>query len=314
MFADRYIPLLIVVTALSGCASDQKPATDSPATGPDEVLRQLVNTDNGLELLKWLVVDDSQTIGGALLRHAGGSPLEEEQNDRLRRNGFRFLRVPLDSLEALPADLGGTTLNLRAWHGQVYDWREVESAPVGPGGEAVAVDGRIRRFGRGRLMLLARSWTMPMEDGPRLYLQLRVGFRRPGGAALRQLLEQTPSDEFLPSLNLEICLETGYAYVLTCESPTISWDEPVGNEGKPNDAAAMTAASSTRARHSDRIGPGDGIGPEVAPPVTVGRRLLTPPQEQGRRAILLFVPRIPPSMYPSGDGTTDPAAETSGMP
>ena len=188
------------------------------------MLRRLVNTENGLEVRKWLVVDDSQLISAALLSHADRLALDEEQDQHFRRNGFRFLRVPVESMEGLLGAIGGTTLDLSAWHGQIYDWREIDSMPIDPAGEALAVDGRIRRFGRGRLVLLVRGWTMAMEDGPRMCLQLRVVVGRPTGGALRQLLDRTPSEEALPSLDVELGLEAGFAYVLTCESPAVSWE------------------------------------------------------------------------------------------
>lgn len=301
---SRTLIFLIALT-LGACASEPAPEPVVAAGDPDDVLRQLVNTENGLEVRKWLVVDDPQIVGAALLTHADRFALDEEQDQRLRRNGFRFLRVPIESLDALLGALGGTTLDLSAWHGQIYDWRQIDSVPIGQAGEALVVDGRIRRFSRRRLVLLVRGWTMPMEDGPRMCLQLRVAVDRPTGGVLQQLLERTPTENTLPSLDVETGLEAGFAYVLTCESPAASWEGAGAKEGDGSQGAAAAAG---------RIGPGDFVGPDVEAPKTVGRRLLTPPLEQGRRAMLVFVPRIPPAMYPSMQGSDTAIMETGGRP
>ena len=314
MFDKSCRLILFTVLALSGCASEPAPEPVVSAGDPEDVLRQLVNTDNGLEVRKWLVVDDSQVVSAALLSHADRLVLDEEQDQRLRRNGFRFLRVPVGSLDALLAAFGGTTLDMSAWHGQVYDWREIDSMPIGPAGEAIAVDGRVRRFGRGRLVLLVRGWTMAMEDGPRMCLQLRVVVGRPIGGTLRQLLDRTPSEVALPSLDVEVGLEAGFAYVLTCESPTVSWGFSTADEGDVSKDAEAAAGSPPAVGGAGRIGPGDLVGPDVEAPTTVGRRLLTPPLEQGRRAMLVFVPRFPQTMYPYLQRSDTAIMETGGRP
>lgn len=294
------LALVSLAAGLSGCASDQSTkSAETPVATPNQVLRRLVNTENGLELGKWLVADDSNLVGEAMLRHADDQWLPGDQNERFARNGFRFLRLPLDGLDPLLLDLGGTTLSLRGWHGQVFDWREVASAQVGPGSRAVVIDGRPRRFQAGRFDLLVRCWTMPMEDGPIMHLAMNVAFRRAGAGAFRSLLNDSrPQDDFIASLSLEASLEAGYAYLLTCESPTVDWSEPGDSPTESEEPAPTTEARAASGQPTRRVGPDLGVGPDESGPVPLGRLMLMQPDDIPRRGVLIFVPRIPDSLYP----------------
>jgi hypothetical protein len=327
-----------------GCASNQpnnSASSDAPSVSSQarpnlpsaEVLRErLTGANNGLELRRWTVVDAPDRVMNVLSNHADGAAADQETIDRLKRNGFRFIRVPVSELDALVAELGGATIDRNEWHGQVYDWRALMEQPIDPRGLAVAIDGRVRRFDRGAFRLLIRSWTAQMEDGPRMHLEVLPQHSLPRANDLRRLMGEKPADagEAFATLALDLQLQAGYAYVLVSESPEADWpelDRPavvnealagvVGDEPAPGAPDGSLPAVRPRDGGWSRMGPPEAIGPEAGAPLTLGEMLLPLSVSPPMRRVLAFVPKIPAELFPpiyESDEAIGRAGDRSGEP
>ena len=264
---------------------------------------RLLASEHGLEVRQWVVPEEPGTIGAALSAYSDGEAIGAERAAVLRRNGLRFVRVPVRKINALRRDLGIASMDVTAWHGQIYQWRQLQQRRIGPAGAAVAVNGFVRRFGPGRLRLMARSWSVPMEDGVYLNLELVPRYDPPHSPTLNRLLGRRESGEILASMALEVQLRPVSAYVLTFESPEVSWPEP----GRPPQAADEDPAAAHGERGADSPDP-QPPGPETDTPVTVGELLFrgTLPRARG---MLVFVPRIP-----ADDEVTRPVIQTTKGP
>ncbi len=251
----------------AGCVTRQTATTreSTPTPSGDNVFDRMLNPDNGLLVRKWVVFDDADRIDAALLRYRDGQALDATTDESLRRNGMRLVRIRADQTELLLGDLGAGPSDVAAWHGQIVAWRELYRRPVSALGATLAVSGRVRSIPQGQLRLMGRSWTVLMEDGPYLTLELVPQLRRPPEQSLYRLLGDADlQGEALGALAIEIELEPGYAYVLTGETPAVEWLDP----------------------------PGDPAGPNVETPDTLGEFLFSRRTRPPLRTLLVFVPRI----------------------
>jgi len=261
-------PVAVLLCLLSaGCVARSTVTTreSTPTSSADNVFDRMLNPDNGLLIRKWVVSDNADRIDAALLRYSDGQVVDAKTDESLRRNGMRLLRVRSDQTDALLGDLGVGSSDVAAWHGQVVEWRELYRRPVSGPGATLAVSGRVRSIPPGQLRLMGRSWTVLMEDGPYLTLELLPQLRKPQEPSLYRLLGDADlQGEVFEALAVEIELEHGYAYVLTGETPL-----------------------------RDRIDPpGDPAGPDVETPDTLGEFLFCQRTELPVRTLLVFVPRI----------------------
>ncbi len=296
--------LLPVVACTTGCASHAVPDADQAGTLPaSHMPGRFLASEHGLEVRQWVVPEEPGTIGAALSAYSDGEAIGAERAAVLRRNGLRFVRVPVRKINALRRDLGIASMDVTAWHGQIYQWRQLQQRRIGPAGAAVAVNGFVRRFGPGRLRLMARSWSVPMEDGVYLNLELVPRYDPPRSPTLNRLLGRRESGEILASMALEVQLRPVSAYVLTFESPEVSWPEP----GRPTQAADEDPAAAHGERGANSLDL-QLPGPETDTPVTVGELLFrgTLPRARG---MLVFVPRIP-----ADDEVTRPVIQTTKGP
>ncbi|MBT8485919.1 MAG: hypothetical protein HKO59_15590 [Phycisphaerales bacterium] len=277
----------IVATLLGvGCATTEMTQTPTPISDRGAIARAVLpSADSGLQVREWHVADTpAADLGPTLLRFGVVDTLEDGVTQGLARNGLRLVLVEVDRVDELLAALGGASLDRDGWYGQAYDWRPVATADLMRPAETVAVDGRVRRLQGGTLRLLVRGWTLLMEDGPVLQLELRAEHDRRQPTRIDQVLGRTPPGrERFDGVAVEVMLEPGNALVLTCESPSVDWDA---------DAAAPATDG--------------GVGPDVAAPLTLGERLLRIDATPPRRGMLVFVPRIPaqlgPPLSPPDDG------------
>jgi len=302
--------VLLCLAAVSCAPEGGEPAPTSPEAARS-AQRIISTSDNGLAVRQWRVADDPAQIASALMRHADGQALDELSRERMARNGLRLLRIPADDVEALLADLGGATLNVDAWHGQAYDWRTVADWPIETTGRAIAVDGRVWRFEGGRLELMIRAWTMLMEDGPYLRLQMLGQHDRSRPSRLDRMMGRRVFEgRRLTSISLDLLLEAGWAYVLTCERPSVEW-EPVEADAA---AAEPSAGESEEAdENGGRDGPPSGAGPDVLAPLTVGEVFFRIETMPPARELLVFVPRIPESLFPP-ERTAEPVGAGREVP
>lgn len=286
--------LLIYVLAcvVVGCASAPTPSATNDGVALAARKNRLANTDNGLEVLRWTVLDHPNRLQTTLLKYANGEAVPAPTAERLQRNGFRMLRMPADQVEALLAELGGATIESNEWQGQVHQWRALLDRPVETAGRAIAVDGHVRRYDRGEFRLLVRSWIVPMEDGVRMQFEMLPQHHRSQTNNLRKLLgeQQTQVDGFA-ACALDLQLEPGYAYVLVGEPPQAKWIAP-GAEAAPDQPAAIPP----RFARTPRVGPSDLFANEEATPLTIGELLLPRAAKPASRGILVFVPKVSPDL------------------
>jgi hypothetical protein len=294
--------LLLVAVGCSGGgvveSSDELTFGEGGRRLPDRSSRgRLRGGDNGLELIQWVVEVDEAVLASTMAAHRDGPAVSPAIDEWLRRNGFRLVRVRVDDLDEMAAALGDLSFNQRIWHGQVLDWTPLVERSVDAGGEAIAVGGRVGRFEDGRFSLQVRAWTMQDVAGPVVYLELLPQFvsRREGG--LRRLLQP----DVMPGLALfdgvvDIQLEDGWAYVLTCAAPGDPWLDLSPDTGADAESPPPPAAPR-----------GPGVGPDIELPPTVGQALLTA-RDQDARGLIVLVPRIPAAAYPPG-AEPPPAAD-----
>ena len=272
--------ITILIAVAGGCVTKQTVTrrTVTVTASPENALDRLLNPDHGLLLHTWVVADNTERIAAALMRYQDGTFLEPAQENRLRRNGLRLLRVRTNHLADLLGELAVGPSEVDAWHGQVLQWRELHHRSlVGPG-TALAVSGRVRSVSPGRLRIMGRCWTVLMENGPYLSLQLLPQLIGEQSPSLYQLLGDSDlRGEVFRRLAIEIELRPGYACILTGEAPAISWT----NHTEPS------------SEHLDATAAGTAVGPETETPDTLGEFLFSSRAEPPLRTLLVFVPRIP---------------------
>lgn len=309
---SRLWPVLAVLSlGMSGCWWSQEAPSSAPLTtdsgsvsltdsmsetiGQDPT-KSFVASENGLEVRKWIVEDNPRLMATAALTHAEPAPISDALADRLRRNGLRFLRVRLHEVESFQAALGGTVLDLKTWYGQVPDWQELHRRTVGEQPRAVGVDGRVRGFVRGSFGFLMRSWTVQTENGPRIVFQLAPAFSREGGPLQRLLNQERFEGELFASIAFEHLLEHGYAYILTCEGPSVDW-------ARAREAAPAVEPSAPdrdlSARDRGSVGPLADVGPATIAPMSIGEMLLRGEAAGGNRGVIVLIPRVPEVLYPA---------------
>jgi hypothetical protein len=240
-------------------------------------------SDHGLQIRQWRIADQPQVTAEVMGRFGEPVQLDPPTAEMLRRNGLRLRRVPLAHLEDLMQQLGGASMSVDSWFGQAYQWQIIATAPIRPQPTGVAIDGRTRRFVGGRMELMFRGWTVPMEEGPVMLLELLPRYNRSRASRLDQMLRRRVFEgELFTSMNVELLMEPGWAYLLMFESPSVIW--------AGQDDSSSAATGSPRSIPS--------AGPEAVAPLTVGEILLREDTFPPHRQVLLFVPRIPPRAYP----------------
>ncbi|MCI0364292.1 MAG: hypothetical protein L0Y44_09780 [Phycisphaerales bacterium] len=275
------------VTVLGGCAHKPSAANGDTTGIALSARNRLPNTDNGLEIRRWTVQTRPSLIAPTIARYSDPSAIEPAMASRLSRNGFSLARIPIDQLGSLLNDLGGATVDANEWHGQVPQWRSLEMRLVPPGGQALAIDGRVRRFDRGEFNLFMRSWTVQMEYGPTMHVEIVPEHRLPQINNLRRLLgEQTQSGEGFAGASLDLLLESGYGFIVWGETPQ------------------APAPHKSDAQRRGNIGAFDSVGPAVSPPPTLGELLLAPERTPPSRDILILIPKIAPELFVPTNLTT----------
>lgn len=294
---------LLAGLLIAGCAA---PGPDLPAPAPVGVgscglevrtwriaatdVAALVQDPEGYTEVRHRVgVDAGIDLPSLLSARASGACADEETLDQLARDGFRAVRVPIAELDAIIAELGGAASELRGWHGQATEWREVAERPVGGDRiRAVVAGGRPHRLAEGDLVLALRGWYLPTENGPVIRAELAPEFRpRRERSAATRFRPEEPVRERFESSRVELLLEPGFACVIVGAEPGERWDDEEGTA---------------------RPGPGTA----VAPPV--GRLLLEGQGLPRRREIIVLVPHLPEPLFPPGWTAPHVVAEAGEAP
>ncbi|MFO0828810.1 MAG: hypothetical protein U0572_11770 [Phycisphaerales bacterium] len=235
--------------------------------------------DDGLELTRWSVSADDARIRQALGRHALRTVPIGVSAAALEQYGLRAAVVRDADLPSVLAELGGTTTAVATWHGQVPEWREMASAPLGMG-RVVMVDGRAERLG-GTLRCMGRGWTVPTEDGAVFELHVATQLVANPTEASLVLNRETLRGRVFDAATIRADMPAASALLLVGAPPA-----------QPSDDDDPEAPSSPE-RHA-RTGP-----PGVLPP-TIGEALFTdeaavPP----RRIVLVLRVRLPDTLFPT---------------
>lgn len=303
-YVMKILHLPVAALMMSACASTARDGANqahesSPSrTLSARILSRFTNVDNGLEVQRWIVQSSSERIAEVLSSLSTSSPVDPELLERLRRNGFRLVVIDAGLLERLKQGIGPFTQDHSEWHGQIESWRTLHHLQIKPEGQNVVINGRVRRFRTGELQLLIRCWTVQMEDGPFLQLEM-VPFLDTGPLQRAQLI---PGNKLLigkriDELALTLPLYPGLAYVLTYESPQISWP---GDEAEESSGIRNQPFSKRRMLGPHEAVESPGLATSIA--TTLGELLLKINTSPPSHDMLVFIPRIAPELYPpSGD-------------
>jgi hypothetical protein len=294
---------LVAMGPLASCSAPRDNALGEPST-PSEIPTRA----NGLVIRELSVRDEPGVIQSVLLRHTTGEAIDAGMQERFRRNGMRMVRVPAASLDRIVDELGGAVRDIDGWHGQAVHWREVAAWDVDPDGNAVAVDGRIRRFVGGRFRLLVRAWTIPMETGPSMQFELLVDHVQSRQRPLERILGGSGQDHAVRfrSMSHEMLLEPGFAYVLTGADPRVNW------EREASDAIGLDSpkyGEESSEGDDARLGLDRVSGPFVEAPRTLGESFFCPDMPPPCRGMLVLVPHLPRELFPAEVSATPPVGE-----
>jgi hypothetical protein len=293
--------------SLAGCAPAGSASSASAIDAADVQTTEWRDDDSaaplggdGLELRHWKVVDDSHRIVAAMTRHAQPVAQLGADESRLRRNGWRIVRVHLHDLAGFRDSLGKLTMDIKGWYGNIPVWRSLLEQPMGPAVKVIALDGRFRVVDADACRLMARGWSLVNEDGPSYQLELTPLLQVPHGQELLpRLRDQQPGNEPLTSSALQWQLEPGWAYVLTCEDASVDWNAaevPAAATIEGDVASSLPDAfEPAEARATPLLQHSDATGPQVAAPPTLGRLLLGGDTSPPTRGMLIFIAHLPRS-------------------
>ncbi len=268
----------VALLAAGGCVGGEA-ATPAAATPRIDLRSPMVyGGDNGLEIRSWRVERSPTELAEIFEELEEGTPegLSAIVDRRWGGEGLRVLRIPLAELGRLSDALASSSTRSTHWLGRGGAWTVIArgaswgaTRPLLVQGEPLALDG-------GALRLLARAWTTPTLDRPRLQVELAIqhrtrnrrdGIEEPFRPARIEPLEQ--EGLLFRDLTLQASLEPGYAYLIAPSAPE-------------EEGAAFGVA-----------------GPFIERPPSVGHALLCAREEidelreRRRSTIIALIPRAP---------------------
>lgn len=282
-----------------------------PAVTPTEQASAILDRprspgeEDGLEVVRWSVADNETAIRRALARHGMRDISLGTTVEALERHGFRAAVIAEADLPKFLIDIGGTTTAITVWFGQVPSWRDAARTMLDAPRVAM-ISGRAERLHAGWLRLMVRSWTVPLEEGAVMDLQVAP-----------QLVSDAPDVSDLR--NRDVLRGT-------------LWPEATVHAELPRASAlVILSAPPKQDAEEDPEGPAErpdrpGVGPEVELPPTLGEFLLTDLEAvPHRRTVLVLRARLPDILFaptvsplapqpappgsdaPSGTGAAKPA-------
>ena len=292
--------LCVLFAATPGCA--RRPG--NPALSRTTTRPAVRGADRGLEIWSWAVSDPRRQLpvdssdparpGPALLIRddktdiesllwpylARPVPIPDAVRDRWRASGLRAIAVPAADLDRLlnASRLVGTVQ--RQWLGEVPAWTDAALGPALHEPRTIAVGDGDSTLEPGRLRLLVRAWTVPVERDsgiPAAGLHVELAPRLDPFVPERERMmaaaagePQTPPHTF-PTLAATLTLAQGEALVIVPDAPDVDWARPAP-ETQP-----------------------DEYGPQPPPVPTLGEVLLASPGSWGTvrtRAIVALIPHL----------------------
>ncbi len=277
--ASALIALLLAALLLPAASCGPRMAASDPEALRRAAAQPAVRDEDdgraGIELRRWMVECPPEAFDAALAEFAGGSG-EAAAEAELHQGGLRFTVGRESDLPMLLERLGGSRTDLRVWHGQATEWRELSSIAI-PRPEVLEVDGHRQPIPSGRLSLEFRGWSLPMEDGANCEIEVAARWRGESRPAFREAGTIDREGRWLDGLSFRRPLARGEVLLLTASIP------PRPDETGEGDADGETAPPRERP-------PSEG-------PASPGRRLLTTPSE-ALQVVLLLWPHLPEWMFP----------------
>ena len=269
----------LLLPTLAGCATSAPPTAPTPDQPPDPRLKAAQPSDEsrvGIETRQWLVASPPDRIAAAITAWASGDGADLESSLR-RTDGLLLAKGSASSLPDLLESLGGSRTDLRVWHGQALEWRDLAGVQIGRATIAM-VAGRPQPIAPGWLSLVMRGWGQPMERGAACEIELGLRWK-PERRASISLEERGASD-------LRWVGELADRF-------DVARDEVVVIASEPTPAPAET-------------------GPPVAVPPTLGR-LILPEPAHGLATVVVIWPNLPPRLFPDSaeQASSQAPAETA---
>ena len=304
---------LAAAATWTGCAASPAGAVDSSARADDAPAASgqppragglIPGLDRGLRTRRWRVDETrlaaplGEVLAGVAVSPPPATGLDEAVRDHLARNGLRVLTVPRASLETLRMQLAAPPRQVETWHGEAIDWRSLATGRPPAGVSVVAMGERMRPHAGGEYRLVARAWTMRMEDGPHLQVELRVDHvepRRDGGL---RLAPEPPSVRLVDGLVVELATPADLAWVIAAAPVSEAWPEPGTPIGGGAGVGGSEPGTEPAAGPVLDAAPGPGFGPPTAAIPTVGQLLLAGPPGSGERDVLILEAELPASLSP----------------
>lgn len=253
--------------------------------------------DDGLEVVRWSVADNEPLLRRTLARYALRDVALGTTTEALERHGLRAAVIPEADLSKFLIDVGGTSKALTVWFGQVPSWREA-ARTMFDSPRVAMIDGRAERLHAGWLRFMVRSWTVPLEEGAVLDLQvapqLVADASDTSGILNRDVLRGT----LWPEASIHAELPRNTALVLL-SAPARREEDEADPEGPPRTkpSASGTGAGSGLGSGAGS-GWGGGVGPAVELPPTLGEFLLTDLEATPHRRLLLVLrARLPDILF-----------------
>lgn len=234
--------------------------------------------EDGLEVSRWSVTDNEVLLRRSLARYAlRDIPLGADAAE-LERHGFRAVVIAEDDLPKFLVDMGGTTKAMAVWFGQVPQWRELLRTGL-ESPRVAMIDGKADRLSPGWIRLMVRAWTVPLEEGA--YLDVQVA---------PQLVSDTSE---VPSLASRDTLRGRV------------WEAAVVHVELPRHTALLlvSAPAESPKWEEDPEGPPErperpGSGPAAELPPTLGEYLLTDFEARPRRRLVAVLrARLPDILF-----------------
>ncbi len=236
----------------------------------------------GLLTMRWSVPEAGFELDRTLATFEPCPDLSPEDHARLARSGLIVVRIPEAELQHAVDVMGGSYSDVRTWHEQATSWRDCLRQSTRA--RRVLVDGGIALLESSDIRLLLRGWAMPTHDGAVVTVEFTPA-------------EPAPRSERMPlSLQPSLVEDLGREF----RSASASWTLRKGYI----DLVTSCAPSGLT-----------GVGPATELPLTIGEALFAPdldsdatrPVATPRRTLLLLVPSLPDSLFPTPAGVASPA-------
>ncbi len=257
-----------------------KPAAVTPQEQAEAVVDRprAPGEDDGLEVARWSIANNEVLIRRSLARYAKRDVRIGVDAATLEHHGFRAVIMDEADLTKFLIDVGGTTKALTVWFGQVPSWRELARTLL-ESPRVAMIDGKAERLPGGWLRLMTRAWTVPLEEGGYLDVQVAAQLVSDSNDISGLLNRDSLRGRVWETASIHAELPRNAALILISappESPDLE-EDPEGPPSRPENA---------------------GSGPAAELPPTLGEFLLTDFEARpSRRMVLVLKAKLPDILF-----------------